>query len=206
MKASIIICNWNQEKYIARAIRSALAQASSFPKNQYEIIVVDDGSTDHSMTAIHSFDDCIKIIALPENKGLANALNVGIQNALGEYIARVDADDMLRHNFLVILSEFLDYNKQYDWVKSDYLVIDDHENTMERGSEELACCFLFRKRALEAVGLYNDTLRINETRDILIRLLQDPRYKESGAHIKIPLYKWFRHKGSLTNGGKKGMV
>lgn len=206
MKASIIICNYNGERWLARAIRSALAQARSMLKTDYEIIVVDDASEDASRKIIDVFGDDIRPIFLKKNGGLANAINIGIQNALGEYIARLDSDDIMRHNFLCITSEFLDYNKKFDWVKVDHFVIDERENTLERSDNDLACCILFRKRAIESVGLYNSNLRVNETLDVLVRLMNDPRYKDCGAHLPIPLYKWFKREDSLTKGGVKGQI
>jgi glycosyltransferase involved in cell wall biosynthesis len=175
-------------------------------KTDYEIIVVDDASEDASRKIIDVFGDDIRPIFLKKNGGLANAINIGIQNALGEYIARLDSDDIMRHNFLCITSEFLDYNKKFDWVKVDHFVIDERENTLERSDKDLACCILFRKRAIESVGLYNSNLRVNETLDVLVRLMNDPRYKDCGAHLPIPLYKWFKREDSLTKGGVKGQI
>ena len=204
MKASIIVCNYNGWPDVARAVRSALSQ--SMDKSQYEIIIVDDGSTDLSKDFIDTFKSDCKIIKLPKNQGLANAINVAMRNVRGQYVARLDADDIMMPDFLKFLTTFLDWNKEFDWVVCDHLVIDNHENEIERSNKALACCHLFRTHVVESIGLYNDNLRVNETNDLLIRLLQDERYKNHGAKLNIPLYKWYRHEGSLTNGGEKGLI
>ena len=204
MKASIIICNFNGEKTLARAIRSALAQ--NMPRETFEVIVIDDCSKDNSRIIMETFGDHIKAIYLEENQGLPHAINTGIFNSQGEYIARLDSDDMLRHNFLSMATEYLDWNKTYDWVKVHYIIIDDKENQIGIGKDDLACCMVFRRYALESAGLYNPNLRVNETLDLLVRLYQDPRFANHGGELPIPLYKWFKHPGSLTDGGKKGKV
>lgn len=98
MEASIIITNYNYEKYVARAIRSALAQNCS--KEDYEVIVVDDGSTDNSRAVIESFGKVIKPVFLEHNKGLAFARNHAIRMAQGRYVANLDSDDYIHNDFL----------------------------------------------------------------------------------------------------------
>ena len=89
-KVSIIISVYNAQKYIAETIKSALSQTYE----NFEIIIVDDGSTDRSLEICQSFDDDrIKIIC-QENKGAPGAKNTGIRHAQGDYIALLDADDI----------------------------------------------------------------------------------------------------------------
>jgi len=86
--ASIIITNYNYEKFLPRAIDSALQQ--TYPKK--EIIVVDDGSTDNSRHIINQYEGKIKPV-FQENKGRASALNTGVFASRGEIIFFLDADD-----------------------------------------------------------------------------------------------------------------
>lgn len=85
---SVVITNYNYEKYIAEAINSALLQDYS----PIEIIVVDDGSTDNSIEIIEKYSDRITLIR-KDNGGVSSARNAGIKNARGSYIAFLDADD-----------------------------------------------------------------------------------------------------------------
>lgn len=105
MKFSIIIASYNQQDYLPDAIESALNQTLK----PFEIIVIDDGSTDHSLEIAHKYFG-VKVIS-QVNKGLASARNTGIMNATGEYIMPLDADDILLEN---CLEKMADSIRQFD--------------------------------------------------------------------------------------------
>lgn len=87
---SIILPAYNAERFIARAIDSIIKQ--TFP--EWELILVDDGSTDKTVEIAKSFkDNRIWVFMLGQNKGIVEALNYGLDLAFGEFIARHDADD-----------------------------------------------------------------------------------------------------------------
>lgn len=89
-KVSVVIPTYNREKTIARAVRSILAQTYE----NYEVLVVDDGSTDSTRKIVEGLgDDRIRYIDLGENSGASHARNVGIQMAECDYIAFLDSDD-----------------------------------------------------------------------------------------------------------------
>lgn len=91
-KISLILCFFNEEKYIRYAIDSVLAQTYS----NFELIIINDGSTDCSESIIKEYqDDRIVYKAYKENHGLAYARNRGLEYASGEYIGFFDADDIL---------------------------------------------------------------------------------------------------------------
>ena len=106
---SIVICNYNREKLVARAIRSCLSQVCN--QRKVEVIVVDDGSTDNSISVIEGFGNEVKLISLPENAGVSHASNIGLDEAIGEYWMRVDSDDYLSSDAINIYSLILDNNK-----------------------------------------------------------------------------------------------
>lgn len=89
---SIVIKNFNYERYVAAAIRSALDQ--TWPHVQ--VVVVDDGSTDGSPAIINGFADRADVTLFPENRGLFAAVNAGYAAARGEIIMFLDSDDALR--------------------------------------------------------------------------------------------------------------
>jgi glycosyltransferase involved in cell wall biosynthesis len=93
MKVSIIIPVYNAEKYLQECIESALNQTYS----DIEVITVNDGSTDDSLQILKKYDGRIKVIT-KENGGAASAMNAGIKQATGEWIKRLDADDVLYPN------------------------------------------------------------------------------------------------------------
>jgi len=101
IKISVIVTNYNYGHYLGRCLRSLLSQSIS--RTHYEIIVVDDASTDSSRLIYDSFENEIKSIKNEKNVGLAQASNIGIRSALGRYFVRVDADDYVHPNFLETL-------------------------------------------------------------------------------------------------------
>jgi glycosyltransferase involved in cell wall biosynthesis len=90
---SVVFPFYNEEKYIGTAIESIINQSYK----HLEILMINDGSTDRTPEIVNSYaekDSRIKVINIPINKGLINSLNTGIAAATGEYIARMDADDI----------------------------------------------------------------------------------------------------------------
>lgn len=105
MLFSIIIPVYNVEQYLADCLQSALDQ--SF--NDYEVICINDGSTDKSHLILNKYAkqyDNIRIIN-QENKGCSAAKNVGIKAAIGDYIFLLDSDDWIENNSLEVLAEQL---------------------------------------------------------------------------------------------------
>lgn len=115
MKISIISPVYNAEKYIDRCIRSVLSQQYK----DYELILIDDHSTDSSLAKCQKWKNIDNRIIVMENpsKGVSSARNVGIKRASGEYIMFIDSDDSLSEN---ALPEFL--NKIVDLGKSDIVI------------------------------------------------------------------------------------
>lgn len=116
---SIVIPYYNMGKYIDETINSI--KKSTYDKK--EIIIVNDGSNDEeSIEALkkYSSDNLVKIVNI-ENKGLANARNVGGKEAKGEFIAFLDADDLVEKSFYTrginILNRFKNVSYVYSWVK-----------------------------------------------------------------------------------------
>ncbi|UZE93942.1 MAG: glycosyltransferase family 2 protein [Candidatus Pacearchaeota archaeon] len=97
---SIIINMWNEEKAIARTMRSILNL--DYPKNKYEIIVVDDGSTDRTYEIAKSYSGSLPHVRVfkKENGGAASAKNYGLKKARGEIIATLDADSFVSKDAL----------------------------------------------------------------------------------------------------------
>ena len=102
---SVIIPTYNTAQLIERTIRSVLAQSCQ----DFEILIVDDCSTDDTLTVVRSIGDPrISIFEQPENRGPAAARNRGLAEAKGEYCAFLDGDDFWETDFLKETSGFLD--------------------------------------------------------------------------------------------------
>ena len=105
-KITVLMPAFNAAPFIAEAIASVLSQEC----DGYELLVVDDGSTDDTVKIIQSFTHPALRLIRSNHLGIANALNTGLQHAKGEYIARFDADDICLPMRLAIQSNFLDKN------------------------------------------------------------------------------------------------
>ncbi len=96
-KVSIIVPVYNAANYIEQTIQSVLAQ----DYENWELILVENGSTDESVAKIQAFDDKrIRLIIMEGNAGAANARNEGMRQAMGTYVGYIDADDLWRPNKL----------------------------------------------------------------------------------------------------------
>lgn len=123
-KISVIMAVYNAEKYIKEAISSVLDQTFE----DFEFIIINDGSKDKSIQIIKSFVDKRIVLIEQENKGLANALNNGLSVAKGKYIARIDADDVCYNERLKTQFDLLENNPEYVAVGSNADLVDDDGN------------------------------------------------------------------------------
>ena len=114
IKVSVIVPVYNREKYIGRCIRSLMSQ--SFERQFYEIITINDGSKDSTEKILNSYSEEIKIFRHSVNKGLTKTLNLGISKAKGKFFVRVDSDDYVNKDFLLILYLYLNHNPNFDAV------------------------------------------------------------------------------------------
>ena len=125
-KISVIMSVFNGSKFLADAIKSILNQTFK----EFELIIVDDGSTDNSLNIIRSFesaDSRIKVIS-KLNEGLAKSLNAAISASQGDFIARMDADDISYKNRLEKQYEYMQKNKSIDLCGCSMDIIDEHGN------------------------------------------------------------------------------
>ena len=109
---SVVITAYNVEKYIGRCLRSAINQ--TFPRQNYEIIVVDDSSKDRTKYGLELFKDEVRIIRHSERLGVAASVNTGIRASRGQFVVRIDADDYVHTEYLNILSLYLQMNSGFD--------------------------------------------------------------------------------------------
>lgn len=194
---SVIICNYNNAKYLGRAIRSC--QKQSLNKERYEIIVVDDGSHDNSREVLENFE--VKKVLLEKNVGIAEASNIGIKAAQGSLIIRVDSDDYIKENSLLFLTEIMLANPDIGFVFTDHIRVDHEEKPLSRvviNTLDLlfrhGAGIMFRKSYMEALGLYDKDLRNAEDFDLLRRYLKN----YDGYHLKLPLYNYRQHETNMT--------
>lgn len=133
---SVIIPTYNADKFIEEAIQSVLAQTY----RMYEIIVVDDGSTDNTKEVLRKYQDKIRCI-FQANCGPSAARNAGIKIAQGEYICFLDADDLWTSDKLEVQVSYLNRYPDIAFVFSDHIDI--------KGDEPCSSTFLASKKVLE---------------------------------------------------------
>ena len=196
IKISVVVTNFNYGKYITRCLRSLINQ--EIDKNIYEIIVVDDNSSDDSLEKISSFVKRNEIVLIKNKKnlGIGGASRIGVDNSRGKYFVRVDSDDFVQPAFLYILYNFLKFNPTYIGVSSDYYITDNNEKIISRkkfSNQTIACGLMLRTSYLEQIGSYNKDKKIFEDTDLFNRL-----NKKIIFNLPIPLYNYVKHKKSAT--------
>ena len=120
MKVSVVIPTYNDEGTIVATVESALAQRF---EGEFEVIVVNDGSTDGTRAELEKFGDRIRVLD-QENRGVSAARNAGIQAATGEYVALLDADDTWTGDKLAKTVPVLDRNPACVAVFSNVVGVD----------------------------------------------------------------------------------
>lgn len=179
--ASVIIPNYNHAQYIGDAIRSVLAQTY----HNYEVIVVDDGSTDNSREEVAQFGGKVKYI-YQSNAGLSAARNTGIQASKGSLIGVLDADDMYGPEYLKVLVTALQEDPVAAGIYCGYQFVDHANNLLPQvearpvepgrlysallgGNFFVPESIFLRRSVYEEVGLFDETLRACEDWDVWLR-------------------------------------
>ena len=216
-KVSVIMSVYNGAKYLDQAIDSILNQTFSF----FEFLIIDDLSTDSSLSMISAFaakDSRIKIIKNNENIGLTKSLNKAIREAKGEYLARIDADDLSYPDRLTEQVAFLDNNKSFALVGSWAEIIDDQNavlRTVEYPVESNSLkkvlikynpffhsSIMIRKSVLDDVGLYNETYKFAQDYELYFRIAK----KYNIANIPAVLIKYREIANSITGNKNRKQI
>ena len=204
MKISVIVPVYNVEKYLRKCLDSLVNQTFK----DYEVILVNDGSTDNSANIINEylskypFIKCFK----KENGGMSSARNVGLDNASGEYLAFVDSDDFVEIFFLEKL-----YQKAIE-TESDVVVCNYHALNEEE-KRTINCHMMFspedkREYLLSPPMVWNKLIKRNifekirfkegifyEDLDICVKMLP---YINKVSFVDEPLYNYYlQHSGSV---------
>ena len=131
-KVTVLMPVYNGEKYLREAIDSILSQTFT----DFELLIIDDGSSDKSFKIINSYQDLrIKIIQNPKNVGISASLNDGLSLAKGKYIARMDCDDISLSNRLQKQIDFLDEHPEVVVVGCYMEMIDFEGNKLNQQYE-----------------------------------------------------------------------
>lgn len=187
-KLSVVMPVYNGEKYLREAVESVLNQSFS----DFEFIIINDGSTDDSSRILHEYqraDQRIRLIER-ENKGLIYSLNEGIRESSSELIARMDADDIcypdrfkLQIDFMTQAPETVVLGTLVELIDTDgYLICEftkktEHEEIDQQhmhgvGGAIIHPSVMMRKKALEKVGVYDESCPNAEDIDLWLKLAE----------------------------------
>ncbi len=204
-KITVYITNYNYEKYIVQAIDSVLNQTET----DFEILIIDDGSTDESMSLIEVYNKNPKIkIIQQKNKGLTVSNNVALKLAKGKYIMRLDADDFLFKDALEKLSSILDKDSNIGMVFGDYYIVDENENIIEHFQRHNfnkdvslldqpahGACTMFKAECLKQLGGYDETISRQDGFELWLRFIE--LYNVN--NINEPIFYYRQHGNNLTS-------
>ena len=213
LAASIVVTAYNYENYVAQTLDSCLNQTEF---SDFEVVVVNDGSTDGTADAIRPFEGRVTAIH-QENSGIEKASNRGIAEARGRYIVRVDADDLLAPGYLKSLVSAIETRKTA-FVYSNYWQIDGRGNRIRevdlpefdpgeiRGRGDfLATGTLFDREVLQEAGGYDErTANCGlENYQLVLDLLQRGF---RGARVSENLFMYRLHGGNISTQRLDGIV
>lgn len=210
-KISIVLPTYNQAHFLPAALDSVFAQ--TYP--DYELIVVNDGSTDNTAAVLADYRLRYDFtIVEQKNQGLPRALNTGFAQANGEYLTWTSSDNIMLPEMLTVLAQALREDPMLGLVYADFNLMDDENRDLGRFetvdydpywlmyTNFVHCCFLYRRECLEQVGGYNPEFIYGEDWEYWIRLSRYYLLK----HVPQVLYCYRLHKSSMTSELKRGMA
>ena len=189
---SVVIPCYNAERFIKQTINSVLKQTYQ----NFEILVINDGSTDNSLNFIQSYTDSRIAVIDKANSGVSDTRNIGYQKSKGQYILFLDSDDVISENYFSSAIDFLENNRDYSFCTFHIRHIDENDKIIEnipnkRGTyqniqEEIAifhpnvsACpstYIYRKCDLEKYNIkFAKNLKSAEDRHFLFQV---------GKHLK----------------------
>jgi len=200
-KVTVLMPAYNAGKYIGEAIASVLEQSFT----DFELLIINDGSTDDTEKIIRSFKDPRIVLISQENKGVSAALNLGLSHARANYIARFDADDICLPNRLKVQYDFITAYPEYTIIGSavEYMDADGHyifthhpEGHLNEEIQQLKytiCPFIhssvfYKKDAVVNNGGYNEHAYTYEDHFLWVNILKNEKACNlSQALIKVRL-------------------
>jgi glycosyltransferase involved in cell wall biosynthesis len=184
---SVVIPLYNKQSNIKATVDSVLNQTYT----DFELIIVNDGSTDNSLSIVKSISDPRIIITNKANEGVSSARNAGIRIAKCEYIAFLDGDDLWEEDFLFLMKKLIDDFPEASFFSSQIYRKTNKENLIrnkkhkDRGyienffKEEIKAPLLsssnviVKKECFEQIGYFNTKYVRGEDRDMWVRLAQN---------------------------------
>lgn len=206
---TVYITNFNYGNFIKEAIESVLDQSM----NQFELIIIDDGSTDNSKEVIQEYESLENVSSIFQgNRGLNATNNVAIEAAKGKYLIRLDADDYLRPDALAEMSARLEVDPSLGLVFPDYYYVDidgellgeekrhDFQNEVILHDQPAhGACTMIRLDFLKKVDGYNEDYTCQDGYELWVKFIK--HFKVD--NISKPLFYYRQHGSNLTSDERK---
>ena len=207
---TVLMSVFNGEEFLRKAVDSILSQTYK----DFELLVIDDCSTDHSADILRSCTDPrLRVVHNPQNLGLTAALNLGLQLSRGDLIARQDADDVSHATRLERQVGFLRQNPHITLLGTQVRIVNETSRVLRpmvlhRCASELGVSWqllfgnpfvhssvMFRRAAITDLGGYNESLRYSQDIELWSRVLT----RHQGTNLKETLVDYRTHPGSIVN-------
>lgn len=203
-KITVIMCCYNGERFLKRALDSAFSQTLN--PDTFEVLLVDDGSTDSTPKIVRNYTNRpnFRHYRNEQNTGLVASCNRGLELAEGAWIIRLDADDALAPEMLSYIGQRIDEKPAFIYTDRKDIYLDKNEERYVDLSnfnvfELTASGIALHRQTLLHIGGYRELFW--EEYDLYIRYLQ---YTEATPiHIPQPLYYYSVYQGSMTSNSHK---
>ncbi len=203
-KVSVYVVSHNYGKYLEQAIESVLRQTF----DDWELFLVDDNSSDNTRDILQLYRGDSRVRFLNgDGKGLIPVANKVLRAARGEYLIRLDADDLFDENALLVLSNYLDRHDNVALVYPDYYLIDEtgvaYSNIRKESLAQVdhvqdtpphGACTMIRKSVLEEIGGYNEALTAQDGFYVWSRVKDTHKIR----NVNLPLFYYRQHGANLT--------
>lgn len=189
IKLSVIIPNYNKEGYLKPLLEHLKEQLT----DEVEVIVIDDASTDSSWGIISEYKDVFKVLKNDVNRYNSYTRNVGIDNAVGEYITFMDSDDDIKEDFIKTILESIKTNK--DGYFFDYTINNVIDGSyVEKGYNTMVWSKVYKRKLIEDKKIRFDVDRfprgtLSEDLDFNLQVLYYTNNIEV-SNKEIIIYNW----------------
>ncbi len=206
-KVTVYVPSRNYGRYLEQCLQSLARQ--SLP--DWEAILIDDASSDDSAARMDAFrarfPERVRVLRNEHPQGLRANANTALELASGEYVMRLDADDYLDENALLVLANHLDRHPDvglvypnWTWIDADGGIIGQERRKRLWDETRLpdlpahGACTLVRRRVLKAIGGYETDVAAQDGHELWLKTL----YRYGVASVETPLFFYRQHEGSLS--------
>ena len=204
-KVTVYVACHNYAQFLVQSVDSVLQQTMK----DWELLIINDGSADHTQQVMENYSSDPRIrLFHTEGLGLPGVCNLALDEADGEYLIRLDGDDVFDENILLVLANYLDLHQETALVYPDYYLIDSEGFVFAQERREPmlysnhmldappnGACTLVRKNVLQELGGYREDLGAQDGFDLWTRVSK----QYPCGNVNIPLFYYRKHGGNLTD-------